>query len=193
MASLRDDFVKGDHKAFDKVFDSYYHKLVAFIGSYINNLEEARDIAQSSLIALWEKKDNLRSDTPLEPYLFKIAKNATLDHIKALKIRREYISKLKNDPALLALEMNEISFELFDVDKFNAKSLKKKIIAILSGLPFAQRHVFILSRFNNLTNNEIATILNISPKTVEKRINIVLKILRKEIVLIIITLQRFSN
>lgn len=86
----------------------------------------------------------------------------------------------------MVCELNEISLELFDVERLKANILKKKLFKILLTLPIGDRKIFVMSRFNNLTNNEIAQVLNISPKTVEKRISITLKVLRTRIQILIV-------
>lgn len=183
--SLTDKIVKGDHLALEIVFDKFFHKLVAFVNSYLHNIEESKDIAQNTLVVFWEKRDQLKPGSPIEPYLFTIAKNATLDHLRSLKVRLNYAQNLYSEQRMVC-ELNEISLELFDVERLKANILKKKLFKILLTLPIGDRKIFVMSRFNNLTNNEIAQVLNISPKTVEKRISITLKVLRTRIQILIV-------
>lgn len=56
--SLTDKIVKGDHLALEIVFDKFFHKLVAFVNSYLHNIEESKDIAQNTLVVFWEKEIN---------------------------------------------------------------------------------------------------------------------------------------
>lgn len=189
--NLTDKIKEGNHLAFEMVFDKFFHKLVAFVNSYINNLEESKDIAQNSLVVFWEKRDNLKPGLPVEPFLFTIAKNAALDYLKSFKIRLDHAQNVYSEQQRITNELNEISLELFDVEEFKANLLKKKIFKVLLSLPIGDRRIFVLSRFNNLTNNEIAQILKISQKTVEKRISLILKILRKNIHILFIMAGKF--
>jgi RNA polymerase sigma-70 factor (ECF subfamily) len=184
--NYRENIFNGDRSAFDKIFDKYFHQIVAFVNSYIHNWEDANDIAQNSLIVVWENRDKLREGVSIEPYLFKVAKNGALDYLKSLKVRQKHAQDVQSEEKQMISELNELSLELFDVEKFKANVLKRKLKGILLTLPFNDRKIFVLSRFNNLTNAEIAEILNISPKTVEKRISLTLKILRKKIYIFII-------
>ncbi len=176
----------GKNLSFDKIFDRYFHRLVAFVNSYVNNRDDANDIAQNTLILFWENREKLKEDTSIKPYLFKIAKNETLDHLKSLKVRQNHAQSIHSQEKQMIYELNEVSLELFDVEKYKADILKRKIKGVLATLPINDRKIFVLSRFNNLTNNEIAQILKISPKTVEKRISLTLKILRKKVYIIIV-------
>jgi len=184
--NYRENIFNGDRSAFDKIFDKYFHKLVAFVNSYIHNWEDANDIAQNSLIVVWENRDKLREGVSIEPYLFKVAKNGALDYLKSFKVRMKHAQDVQSEEKQMICELNELSLELFDVERFKANALKRKLKGILLTLPFNDRKIFVLSRFNNLTNAEIAEILNISPKTVEKRISLTLKILRKKLYIFII-------
>ncbi len=184
--SYSNNIFDGENLSFDRIFDRYFHKLVAFVHSYVNNKDDANDIAQNTLILFWENRSRLRKGVSIEPYLFKIAKNGALDHLKSLKVRHNHAQNLLSQEQQMAYELNEMALELFDVERYKADALKRKIKEILTALPVGDRKIFVLSRFNNLTNNEIAQILNISPKTVEKRISLTIKILRKKIYIIII-------
>lgn len=184
--NLTDKILKGDHLALQIVFDKFFHKLVAFVNSYLHNVEESKDIAQNTLVVFWERRDQLKPGLPIEPYLFTIAKNGALDHLRSLKVRLDHAQSIQSEEQRMVYELNEISLELFDVERLKANILKKKLFKILLTLPIGDRKIFVMSRFNNLTNNEIAQVLNISPKTVEKRISLTLKILRARIHILIV-------
>lgn len=180
------------HNSFDKLFSKHFNKLVAFINSYINNREESYDLAQASLIAFWERRDTIKEGQPIEPYLYAIAKNRALDYIKAQKVRMAHSKELysaHSTESMEGYELNEMALELFDIESYRVNKLKEKLRLVLLTLPISDRKIFVLSRFNNLTNDEIAQILNISVKTVEKRISLTLKILRKELLLLIIFIK----
>lgn len=178
--------MSSDFNSFDRIFNKYFHKLSAFVNSYVNSPEDSNDIAQSTLITFWENRTKLKEGLPIEPYLFKIAKNKALDYLKAKKVREMHVKEVLSGEQQMVYELNEIALELFDVEKVKANTLRQKIRKALALLPVNDRKIFVLSRFNNLTNEEIAGILNISPKTVEKRISLTLKILRKEVFIIIV-------
>lgn len=188
--NLTNKIIEGNHLAFEMVYDKFFHKLVAFINSYTNNIEESKDIAQNSLVVFWEKREQLKPGLAIEPYLFTIAKNAALDYLRSFKVRLNHAQNVLSEHERMICELNEVSLELFDVEKLKANVLKKKIFKVLLSLPIGDRRIFILSRFNNLTNNEIAQVLKISPKTVEKRISLTLKILRKNIYILFILTSR---
>lgn len=187
-----DKAIKINHLDFEMVYDKFFHKLVAFVNSYINNIEEAKDIAQNSLVTFWEKRDQLKQELPIEPFLFTIAKNGALDYLRSFKVRLNHAQTVYSEHQRMVSELHEISLELFDVEKLKANILKKKIFKVLLTLPISDRKIFVLSRFNNLTNSEIAQILNISPKTVEKRISLILKILRKNIHILFIIASKYQ-
>jgi len=184
--SIAEQLQNGDCTAFDEVFHKYYSKLCSFIYSFVGDMDEAKDIAQRTFIIFWEKRENIKDKNSLQPYLYMIAKNLTMDYFKSVKVKNRYFEQVKSENANIDFELNEHSLELYDAEKANIERLKKKIRNALASLPLGDRNIFILKRFDNLTINEIAQILNISPKTVEKRITITIKVLRKKLFIYII-------
>ena len=73
-------------------------------------------------------------------------------------------------------------FNAFEKEEGNTAVNVKKLVM---KLPLSDRHIFILSKYNNLTNQEIADILGISVKTVEKRLKISINFIKKRICIII--------
>ena len=69
----------------------------------------------------------------------------------------------------------------YTIQKIDADDLADLINSYISALPEKCRMVFMLSRFENLSNKEIAEHLNISIKTVESQITKALKFLRKTV------------
>ena len=170
---------------FDKLFQKYYASLLAFTVSYIRNEEEAADIVQTAFVRLWEKGEFYREEPALKSFLFTSAKNLTLDALKHKKVQAafnnataESYKDIENELMMEALREFNTCEEEEDV------SLKVK--KLVMNLPFSDRRIFVLSKYNNLTNQEIADLLGISVKTVEKRLKISINFIKKKITIIIL-------
>mgnify|MGYP001500636040 CR=1 FL=1 len=70
---------------------------------------------------------------------------------------------------------------LFQPDLFVESELQEQIANAMEKLPARTREVFMMSRFKGFSNNEIATQLELSKRTVETQISNALKILRNEL------------
>jgi len=135
----------------------------------INDQQIAEDIAQEVFMELWKKREQLNITGSLKSYLTRAAFNKTLNHIRDQKIR---LSDSKE------LEVEDFG-GVEDVDQTNVDDLKRKIAEAVQLLPDRCRMVFLLSRDQQMTYQEIAEALDISIKTVENQISKALKILRK--------------
>jgi len=63
--------------------------------------------------------------------------------------------------------------------EIEGREVEQKIHKIIDELPDKCRQIFIMSRVYELSHKEIATILEVSPKTVENQVGLALKFIRK--------------
>lgn len=167
-----------DKEAFFKEsFDRYFERIVSYVYSFYKDREIAKNIAQDCFVTFWENIDKVESSkTPL-PYLFFVAKNKTLNQIKRDGVegrfvdyytRREYDLRYKvlQGPAM---------------DNMLEKEVERLIKTSMIQMKGPVRETFHLSRFRNMTNEEVARKLGISVKTVEYRISSALRILKKNL------------
>lgn len=172
-------------ECFDRLFNKHYVGLLAFVDSYLHNSEEAADIVQAAFVKLWERGEFSRDEHSLKSFLYTTSKNLTLDYLKHQKIRQifsdsTYKSYQATEQELIMEALRD--FNAFEKEEGNTAVNVKKLVM---KLPLSDRHIFILSKYNNLTNQEIADILGISVKTVEKRLKISINFIKKRICIII--------
>lgn len=162
--------LNGDKKAFDILFLKYYPMLCTYAKQFVE-LEDGKEIVQDIMVWFWENRDMQVFDISLKSYLFKSVKNRCITLINRNIIKQRITNQMHN-------QMQDV-FE--DPDFYVVEELTKKIEIAISHLPDNYREVFELNRFQHLTYNEIAQKLDISPKTVDYRIQQALKILRVEL------------
>lgn len=160
----------GNKKAFDALFIKYYAMLCAYARSFVS-VEDAEEVVQDTMLWMWENRKTNDIETSLHYYLFKAVKNKcfTLNNRNSLRFQIEKI---------LTPDMQEL-FE--DPDFYILEELTQKIEKAIQNLPESYRIAFEMNRFQNKTYQEIATELNVSPKTVDYRIQQALKQLRTEL------------
>lgn len=159
----------GDEKAFEKLFKSYYPRLYGYAIRYINDPEVARDILQECFMRFWEQRNQLKNIS-LTSYLFTMVRNSCLNHLKHLSIvdnhKLKYLSKVEGDERLYYWDFGLSSDQQLIYDE-----LQNEIEKALDKLPDRCREVFIMSRFKDKKNREIAEELGISTTAVEKHIS----------------------
>ena len=156
---------QGDDSAFDILFRKYYKPLCYVAGIKTGDVHQAEDIVQELFTDILKSREKIRIKSGVDKYLYGMLFYKCYHFLK----RRIKSSSL-----------DEISYEINDFssipsDKLEEIELEANIYDAISNLPEKCRQIFILSRFENKKNREIAEILKISIKTVETQMNIALK------------------
>lgn len=157
----------GDLKAYGVLFRRYYPMLCAYATRFVE-LKDAEEIVQDVMLWLWETRETQNFDTSLNQYLFKTVYHRSINRIV------KYQSQLRAD-TLFYENMQEM---LQDTDFYQLEELQSKIKEAIDALPPAYREAFMMHRFDNKSYKEIAELLQVSPKTVDYRIQQALKQLR---------------
>ena len=159
----------GDHKAFDMLYIQYSPRLKHFLTGFIKNQDEASDMTQDIFYKIWTNRETISKVDSFKAYLFRMARNMIYDYYEHSLIEENYQQKQQNKPAYDDL----IEEELY------AKELSLLIDIAVEKMPPQRRHIFIMSRKDGLSNEEIARRLDISKRTVENHLTQALTELRK--------------
>lgn len=168
IARLRE----GDQTAFEILFRFYYPGLVVFASQITLDKDEASEIVQDFFVRLWENRSSIKESNSVKSYLFTSVKNRSLNYLKKQKMETKVVEQMKY------LAENSA---LYEPDVFVESELQGKIKDAINKLPTRCGEIFVLSRFQGLSNDEIATKLDISKRTVETQISNALKVLRVEL------------
>ncbi len=159
-------------KGFRQMFDIYYNPLCNFAYSILRNKTKAEDIVQDVLLKMWEKRLEIDINSKLKNYLFTSVKNKSLEYIRSEKSERDKIS----DYTVLQSRLTD--------DKIDKEAtilmMKEELNNSIRHLPPKCRDIFVLSKLQGLTYNEIAELKDISVKTVETQVSIALRNLREK-------------
>lgn len=163
---------KGDQKAFRKLFLRFYDPLCRFSWRFTHSRHIAEELVQEVFLEVWKSRESLDPQKDIKSYLYQSVRNEALNYLKHENLAEEYNKKiewLKPSPTTQQHNYQEQS-------EF-VKAARKAI----EDLPDRARQIYKLSRKDGLTYREIATILDISVKTVESQMSRALKILRKDL------------
>ena len=158
----------GDEGAFDSVFRAHYAHLVRMGESIVRERMLAEEIAQEVMLELWRRRESLQIEQSFRAYLIRSTRNRALNHIRHQRVvAREAESAALESPTSPSAEDEVLGLEL-----------ERAVRRAIDGLPVNCREVFLLSREQGLKYAEIAVALEISVKTVEKRMGQALSELR---------------
>jgi RNA polymerase sigma-70 factor (ECF subfamily) len=171
-AKLVQDFLGGNHQAFNKLIGRWQDRIHHFAYRYFANNDDAAEITQKTFIKAYQKLNTLEDAGKFGSWLYRIANNLCLDELKRVGRKRSTsLEALKTAPqseteraADSALMRNE------------AIVLLHKALLLL---PNEQRMVVIMKEYEGLTFREIAEILDESENTIKSRLYYGLRTLRK--------------
>lgn len=164
---------EGDHTAFEIIFRSYYAGLVVFSNQFLQDRDAAEELVQGFFVTLWEKRRQINENAAVRSYLFTSIRNRSLNYLRHKSVEKDVLEKLEELAS---------SHPVFYENVYLRKELRIRILESIEALPPRAREVFIMSRNQGMSNDEIADKLQISKRTVEKHISQALKALRKNLV-----------
>ena len=159
----------------EQLFTSFYNVLFIHCQKYVRNEEVSRDIIQDVFEKMWRDRHNLDFSKPFNSYLFDLSFNKSVDHLRRLKLEKKILGGY--DQYIEYGENNRNTI----LDDLIADSIQSQVDRVLEQLPAINADVFRKSRYDGMSNKEIAKALNLSPRTVETYIHRVLIILKKRL------------
>ena len=158
-----------DRASFDALFRRYYTPLCRFSYAMCLSQEDAEESVQDMFVQLWEKAPGMNIEISVKAYLYTSVRNFTLNAIKKQQTEQQHLSEYS--------EMDTNSHE--DDDRITDAQIATLIQSGVNTLPDRCREIFILSKQEGLTYEEIANYLNISEKTIDNQMGIALRKLRE--------------
>ncbi|MGV8090368.1 MAG: RNA polymerase sigma factor [Mangrovibacterium sp.] len=155
-------FKKGDEQAFSYIFDTCHLQLFEYGLRFTSNQEIVRDSIQDLFFELACKKDKL-SDT--DHILFYLLKS----------LRLKIFNNLRRNK-MINYEMEDFQKEEFhlkystDVDPDEKELKLDKLAEAINQLPPRQKETIYLKFYKNLSNTEVAEIMEVNPQSVSNSI-----------------------
>ena len=158
-----------DQPAFDQIFNQWYEPVRNFIYYKTGNIYLAEDITQDTFLKIWEKKDEVKTNT-IKAYLFTIASNLLNNKMDHQKVSFKFINNYQQPAATPSPDYD------LEMKEFNTK-----LQTALADLDDKKRTVFLMNRIDELTYKQIADNLGLTVKAIEKRMEKALSFLRNRI------------
>jgi RNA polymerase sigma-70 factor (ECF subfamily) len=156
-------FQAGDERAFRDLFRRHYRSVVGFVGRGLRSQARAEDVAQDVFLRLYRFRDNYRPHATFRTFLFHVARNAMLN---ALRDRTP--GPGERDP-------QEVLADLAGDSNPEQSALKEDLVMrttmALYELPERQRTAVILTRFQEMSYEEAAAVLEVSEKALKSLLN----------------------
>jgi len=164
----------GDEQAFELLFRTYYLRLCGFANKFIADIAESEEIVQEVFLNIWEKRDLLKLDSDMRPYLFKSVQNLCFNFLEHRKVVDNYYAVIE-----LIYKNQTENFNTYESVLY--AEFQGKADQAIGSLPDECRKIFLMSRHDGLKYSEIAEKLGISVKTVETQMGRALARLKTEL------------
>lgn len=155
-----------DEDAFTEIYNRYWQPLLHTAFHILQDKEAVQDIVQNVFISLWMRRSaaNIKN---LNGYLRQAVRFSVFKAIREIRHDRTFYERL-----------TAATVDIITDDPLLFKEQQQLVQQLIDTMPKDWQEVFLLSRENNMTYKQIAELLGISEKTVEKRISRSLKFLR---------------
>lgn len=164
---------KDDRVAFYNLYERYSKRLYGFVLQYVKVDSDAEEIVQEVFIKIWGKRKTIDVYSSFESFLFTVAYNATMSLLRKRVTENKYLAHLQSIQQVN--ETTEPNTELY----YN--ELNEKLKSLLNELTPRQKEIFILSREEGLTHEQISKKLSISVNTVKKHMSNTLSFLKSHL------------
>ena len=154
---------------FDRVFKTHAQHLKRHLFFKYQDMAAAEDVLQETFIKLWNNCKKVPYEK-VKSYLYTVANNAFLDIKKHEKVvlthKKGFVNYNQSEsPEFLMIEEEYLTL----------------VEDAINSLPEKQKEVFLLSRMEKKKYREIAEMLDVSVKTVEKRMHNALLVMREKL------------
>ena len=171
-------FQEGDEQAYTELVNRYRDKLMTFVYRFVNDMEQAEDIIQDTMLKLYTHKHYYRNIAKFSTWIYTIAGNLAKTELRKRKNRKvTNISQM--GPEDRDYELPSVAPETDEV--VQSEYIEKKIQTAIQNLPLHFRTVTILRDIQELSYEEISKIVEVPLGTVKSRINRARLQLQKEL------------
>lgn len=174
LQALRD----GDHDAFRQVYVRWRKPIYNLLYKLTGSTTEADDITQDVFVNLWEIRTKIDPGKNIRTYLYLVARQSAIKHFQKQKARSNYATYTRFDD----IDMNT------SYDIIVAKEIELLKELALSRMPKQRQHIYNLYYNEGLTNDEIASQLQITKESVYNQLSIARRDLREILALVLFLL-----
>jgi RNA polymerase sigma-70 factor (family 1) len=156
-----------DQQAFKQFYHLLFFKLYQFSYSYVSSKESAEELVNDVFLGLWEKRATFDTINNIQVYLYVAVKNASLNYLRSHRMP-------------LPVSVDDLHVDHFyfatnpELTMIN-RELRMKLHEAIDQLPPRCKVIFKLVKEDGLSYKDVASILDISPKTVDSQLCLALK------------------
>jgi RNA polymerase sigma factor (sigma-70 family) len=159
---LVDRLRRGDGAAFDSVYAEFRAPIFGFLARLSGRRDLAEELLQETFVRLAARATGLREDTRLGAWLYTVARNLHISHLRMNALDAERIDRIGlEDPARPPTPFEEAA----------ASQTQVALERALASLPATYREVLLLVAVDRMEPSEAAEVVGVSPETLRQRLS----------------------
>lgn len=159
--------ITGSEGGFEELVRRYQRPISAYVYRMVGDYEVALDLTQEIFMKVYGSLSRYRSEFKFSTWIYKIAHNAAVDHLRRGATRETSIVKgADEDQYELPIESGKLSPEL----ESERKEQQREIETVVRALPAAYRELIVLRHAQDLTYEEIVEVTGLPLGTVKNRL-----------------------
>ena len=159
---------RGDESAFRELLIRHQDAVLGTVAKMLGNPSDAEDIAQQVFLRIWQHAKSYRPDAKFTTYLFTITRNLVFNETRR-RSRKKEISLDTADTSGSHHEPGDAPHRQPDASLLEAE-LRIAVDRAIASLPETQRLAVILRRYEDLSYEEIAEVLELSVSAVKSQL-----------------------
>jgi RNA polymerase sigma-70 factor (ECF subfamily) len=162
---------EGNLAAFDQLVGKYKQRIFAIIYNMTSNREDASDLTQDCFIKAFRSLDRFKGRSQFFTWLYRIAVNTTLSHLKRNRYRRFFSFENLNEEGVNPDLAEALASKLRTERPVMLDELQEKLNEALQSLSPKHRTVVVLFEIEGLSHEEISDVLGVSVGTIRSRLH----------------------
>jgi len=172
----------GDLNAFEILIEKHQQPLFGFIYKFCNDYHQSQDLVQEVFLRLIKQAKKYEPRAKFTTYLYTLAHNICIDHLRKQKRRRNVsLSEPIDADEGLRLEDTMKDSSANPEREFQQKTFEKALQNAVDDLPEEQREVFLLREQMNMPFEDIARVVGCLPSTAKSRMRYALQSIREKL------------
>ena len=147
----------GDQRAFDTLFEYYNTRICTYLAHIVGNEEEGRDLAQETFLKAWQALGSIHNEASFDTWLYRIATNTAIDHLRRCKFRWSRWETNENDDIPASMRIPGPEEQVAETEH---------VRQALAKVSLKYRTCLLLQLVADFSQRQIATSLKISEKSV---------------------------
>jgi RNA polymerase sigma-70 factor, ECF subfamily len=159
--------VAGREASFEELVRRYQRPIAAYVYRMVGDYDSALDLTQEVFIKVYNSLTRYRSEFKFSTWIYKIAHNAAIDHLRRHAVREQTLSgSVEGDRREVMIESRRLTPE----QESERKERRLEIESVVQLLQASYRELIVLRHSHDLSYDEIAEVTGLPLGTVKNRL-----------------------